>query len=362
MSSNFGKNIEISIFGESHGEAIGVVINGLPAGEKIDFEEIKLQMSRRAPGRDKTATPRKERDEFKILSGMIDDVTTGAPLTAVIENSNTKSGDYGNLKNCPRPSHSDYAAYVKYNGCNDIRGGGHFSGRLTAPLTIAGAFCRQILERRGIVLGGHVLSVHGIVDEPFDPVGVSAEQLKKLSREYFSTNSAEKQAEMRKVIEDARLNLDSVGGAVEIAVTGIPAGVGSPIFGGVENIVAAAVYGVPAVKSVAFGAGDKFSSMRGSEANDQLCVENGRVTTLTNNCGGICGGITNGMPLIITAALKPTPSISRPQQSVDLGSMSETTLEINGRHDPCIVPRALPAIEAAVAVAIANLCAEAGIL
>lgn len=362
MSSNFGKHIEISIFGESHGDAIGVVMNGLPAGERLNIDEINAQLARRAPGRDKSTTPRKEKDAFRFLSGVLDNVTTGAPLCAIIENTNTKSKDYSDLARCPRPSHSDYAAYVKYQGCNDIRGGGHFSGRLTAPIVIAGAICRQILARRGILIGGHIKNIGQVFDAPMDYVNVDGVTLDKLGQNFFALLDPGKEELMRAEIETARLEQDSVGGSVEIAAVGLPAGIGSPMFGGVENMLAAAVYGIPAVKSVSFGAGDGFATMRGSQANDKMRIVDGKIVTTTNNCGGITGGITNGMPLILTAVLKPTPSISRPQETVDLEKMENTTLEIHGRHDPCIVPRALPGVEAIVAVALADLMCEEGLL
>lgn len=360
MSSEFGKCIRVSIFGESHGEAIGVVLDGLPAGEPIDLAAIDVQLSRRAPGRDKSATPRKESDAFRILSGLFEGKTTGAPLCAVIENTNTKSGDYANLRRLPRPSHSDYAAFVKYGGHNDVRGGGHFSGRLTAPLVIAGAVCRQMLARRGVTVGGHVLEIGAAADTPFDPVHVTAQELAALSQNYFATRSPKAEEAMRAEIEAARRSLDSVGGRVEIAAVGLPAGLGFPMFRGVENVVAAALYGVPAVKSVSFGAGERFAALHGSESNDQMHMDGGAVRTLTNHCGGITGGITNGMPLLVWATCKPTPSIARAQRTVDLSAMEDATLEIHGRHDPCIVPRALPAAEAAVAVALADLMREDG--
>lgn len=362
MSSNFGKYIEISVFGESHGEAIGVTINGLPAGENIDVEEINEQLARRAPGRDKSTTPRKEKDEFKFLSGVLNGKTTGAPVCAVIENTNTRSGDYGNIALCPRPSHSDYAAFVKYDGFNDIRGGGHFSGRLTAPIVIAGSICRQILERRGIIIGGHIKNIGPVFDAELDRVNIDGVTLDRLNKQFFALVDPEKETPMRDEIEAARMDRDSIGGSVEIAVAGLPAGVGAPMFGGAENIIAHAVYGIPAVKSVAFGAGADFALMRGSKANDQMEMRDGKVVTLTNNNGGITGGITNGMPVVFTAVIKPTSSISLPQKSVDLDSMTDTTLEVHGRHDPCIVTRALPAIEAITAVAIANLMSGEGLL
>ncbi len=362
MSSEYGTKINISIFGESHGPAIGVTIQGLPAGEPIDLEALQLQMSRRAPGQDKTATTRSEADIPEFLSGLLEGKTTGAPLCAVIRNTNTRSGDYSNVALCPRPNHSDYAAYVRYGGNNDIRGGGHFSARLTAPLLVAGAIAKQILARRGVEIGGHVVQIGTALDTPFDPVTVSAEQLRALSSRYFAVIDPAAQEEMRAQVEAARLDCDSLGGRVEIAAVGLPAGLGDPMFAGVENRLAAAIYGVPAVKAVSFGIGAEFASLRGSQANDPLAIREGKVVTLTNHCGGICGGITNGMPLLVQAVFKPTPSIGKPQQTVNLETMEETTLQIKGRHDPCIVPRGLPAVEAAVAVALLNLMAEGGAL
>lgn len=354
MSSTYGEKIKISVFGESHGGGIGVVIDGLPAGEAIDFDAVLAQMARRAPGRDKTATPRKESDLPRVLSGMLGDVLTGAPLCAVIENTNTRSQDYGDLLAKPRPGHSDYTAYIKYHGANDIRGGGHFSGRITAPLVFAGAVCRQLLERRGIQIAAHIQSVGSIHDKPFDPVAVPSALIKRLSASSFALIDESAEEAVRAEIEAARLAQDSVGGMIECAVTGLPAGVGEPMFDGLESAIAKAVFGVPAVKGIEFGAGFALAAMRGSRANDAFCYDNGHVVTETNHCGGILGGITNGMPLIFRCAVKPTPSISQPQNTVDLQTGENTVLTIHGRHDPCIVPRAVPVIEAVTALAIIN--------
>ena len=354
MSSTYGEKIKISVFGESHGGGIGVVIDGLPAGEAIDFDAVLAQMARRAPGRDKTATPRKESDLPRVLSGMLGDVLTGAPLCAVIENTNTRSQDYGDLLAKPRPGHSDYTAYIKYHGANDIRGGGHFSGRITAPLVFAGAVCRQLLERRGIQIAAHIQSVGSIHDKPFDPVAVPSALIKRLSASSFALIDESAEEAVRAEIEAARLAQDSVGGMIECAVTGLPAGVGEPMFDGLEGAIAKAVFGVPAVKGIEFGAGFALAAMRGSRANDAFCYENGVVVTETNHCGGILGGIANGMPLIFRCAVKPTPSISQPQKTVDLQTGENTVLTIHGRHDPCIVPRAVPVIEAVTALAIIN--------
>ena len=354
MSSTYGEKIKISVFGESHGGGIGVVIDGLPAGEAIDFDAVLAQMARRAPGRDKTATPRKESDTPRVLSGMLGDVLTGAPLCAVIENTNTRSQDYGDLLAKPRPGHSDYTAYIKYHGANDIRGGGHFSGRITAPLVFAGAVCRQLLERRGIQIAAHIQSVGSIHDKPFDPVAVPSALIKRLSASSFALIDESAEEPVRAEIEAARLAQDSVGGTIECAVTGLPAGVGEPMFDGLEGAIAKAVFGVPAVKGIEFGAGFALAAMRGSRANDAFCYDNGVVVTETNHCGGILGGIANGMPLIFRCAVKPTPSIAQPQKTVDLQTGENTVLTIHGRHDPCIVPRAVPVIEAVTALAIIN--------
>ncbi len=354
MSSTYGEKIKISIFGESHGGGIGVVIDGLPAGEAVDMDAVLAQMARRAPGRDKTATPRRESDLPRVLSGLLGDTLTGAPLCAVIDNTNTRSQDYGNLLAKPRPGHSDYTAYVKYRGANDIRGGGHFSGRLTAPLVFAGAICRQLLEKQGIRIAAHIYSVGGVQDVPFDPVSIDNALTERLSRSPFALIDESREDAMRAEIEAARLAQDSVGGVIECAVTGLPAGVGAPMFDGMEGAIAKAVFGVPAVKGVEFGSGFALAHLRGSQANDPFRFENGRVVTVTNHCGGILGGITDGMPLLFRAAVKPTPSIAQPQQTVDLQTGENATLEIHGRHDPCIVPRAVPVIEAAAAVAVIN--------
>ena len=355
MSSTFGDKIKISIFGESHGNGIGVVIDGLPAGEKIDMDAVHEQMARRAPGRDKTATPRKESDLPKVLSGMLGDTLTGAPLCAVIENTNTRSQDYGNLLSKPRPGHSDYTAYVKYRASNDIRGGGHFSGRITAPIVFAGAVCRQLLEKKGVKIAAHIERIGNVTDKRFDSVKINSDLVKRLSNSSFALIDTEKEAAMRAEVEAARLEMDSVGGVVECAVTGLPVGIGEPMFDGVEGTIAKAVFGVPAVKGIEFGAGFELAKMRGSASNDPFRYENGSVVTETNNCGGILGGITDGMPVIFRAAIKPTPSISRPQKTVDLQTGENAELEIHGRHDPCIVPRAVPVIEAAAAIAVLNL-------
>ncbi len=354
MSCNFGNNIKITIFGQSHSDAIGVVIDGLPAGFKIDTEKTAAFMARRAPGQNDLSTPRKEADEVKILSGVVDNVTCGAPLCAVIENTNTRSGDYDKLRILPRPSHSDFAAMMKHNGFNDIRGGGNFSGRLTAPLCFAGAVCMQILEEKGIRIGAHISSIGKTDDEKFDSVNVNAGDFDDLLKKSFPVID-EKQGElMRKEIYDAKGNGDSVGGTIECAIVGMPVGIGDPIFDGIENRISCAVFGIPAVKGIEFGSGFEGAKMLGSENNDDFISIDGQIRTATNNHGGILGGISSGMPIVFRCAIKPTPSIGIEQQSVNTETGCEEKLVIGGRHDPCIVPRAVPCVEAAAAIVIAD--------
>ena len=344
MRANFGEHFKLTIFGESHGAAIGIVIDGLPAGAAIDEESIARRMARRAPGNDPTATARKEADAVRILSGVRDGRATGAPLCAMIENTNTRSDDYRNIAASMRPGHADYTAEVKYGGYQDRAGGGHFSGRLTAPLCIAGGICLQILAREGITLVSRIASIAGITDE--------GELTGSLAGKEFPVVSDARGEEMREAIAAAREAGDSVGGVIECAVFGAPAGLGDPMFGGMENRIASAVFGIPAVKGVEFGAGFGVASLRGSEDNDAFTVENGKIITETNHCGGILGGITNGMPIVFRAAFKPTPSIAREQQSVNLQTMVPEKMAVTGRHDPCIVPRAVPCVEAAAAIAV----------
>lgn len=355
MSSAWGEKIKVSIFGESHGTAIGAVLDGLPAGEELDFEAVALQMSRRAPGKDAAATPRKESDLPKIVSGVLNGRTTGAPLCALIENTNTKSGDYENLQVIPRPGHADYPAFLRYDGFNDVRGGGHFSGRLTAPIVFAGAVCREILQRRGVTIGSHVFSVADCRDTPFSPADISEDLLQKLSSVPFPVIDRDAEQKMRDTIEKARMAQDSVGGVIECALTGVPAGIGGPLFGGMESVFSSILFGIPAVKGVEFGAGFGAAGLYGSENNDAYYYEDGTVKTRTNNAGGILGGITTGMPIVFRAAFKPTPSIAREQDSIDLTTKASAKLRIHGRHDPCIVSRAAPVVEAAAAIALINL-------
>ena len=344
MSSTYGENLRLTIFGQSHSPAIGVTIEGIPAGEKVDLDALQRFLNRRAPGKNAWSTPRKEADTPEILSGLVNGCTCGAPLTAIIRNTNTRPQDYETLALTPRPGHADYTAEVKYGGYQDRAGGGHFSGRLTAPLCIAGGICLQLLAREGIAVVSRIASIAGVCDE--------GALLSSTAEKDFPVVSGACGEKMRAAIAQAREAGDSVGGVVECAVLGAPAGLGDPMFGGMENRIAAALFGIPAVKGVEFGAGFGASKLRGSENNDAFTVENGKIVTETNHCGGILGGITDGMPIMFRAAFKPTPSIARAQQSVNLQSVTREKLAITGRHDPCIVPRAVPCVEAAAAVAV----------
>lgn len=342
--SQYGEHLRLIIFGQSHAPAIGMTLEGLPAGEAIDMEALQAFLERRAPGRNDWSTPRREADAPEFLSGLVGNVTCGAPLTAIIRNTNTRSGDYANLAVVPRPGHADYTAQVKYDGHQDYAGGGAFSGRLTAPLCIAGGICIQLLKRRGIEIISRIASV-GTAEDTAPLTCSTAEKP-------FPTVSDEAGTAMRAVIADAKAEGDSVGGVIECAVLGLPAGLGGPLFDGMEGRIASIVFGIPAVKGIEFGAGFASARLRGSENNDPFTVENGTVKTVSNRCGGILGGITDGMPLTFRAAFKPTPSIARAQQSVNLKTLTPETLRVTGRHDPCIVPRAVPCVEAAAAVAV----------
>lgn len=355
MMSSVGNRIKLSVFGESHGPFVGCRLEGLPSGVKIDFDGLLLQMQRRAPGKDDISSKRKEDDLPEIISGVEGGITTGGPVEIIIKNNDAKSEDYEIIKDTPRPSHADFAATIKYNGKVDLRGGGHFSGRLTAPIVAAGTICRQILKEKGVTLGGHILSVGNISDTPFDSVNLSATELENLNEKVFALNNPELETSLRKEIEAAKLEADSIGGLVELAAVGLPAGLGEPMFKGIENTVSSVLYGIPAVKGVSFGAGFGYATMKGSEANDQMYYDGGKVKCYTNNCGGITGGMTNGMPLIVTIAIKPTPSIGKTQKTVNLKTGENTELVVEGRHDPCIVPRALPALEAALSFALLDI-------
>lgn len=355
MSSIIGNSIHISIFGESHGQAVGVVIDSLPAGEPIDLEELESFLARRAPG-GRYATQRKESDRPRILSGLVDGITCGSPLCAMFENGDVKSEDYLKNRFLPRPGHGDYPNFVKYDGYNDVRGGGHSSARLTAPLVFAGGIAKQILARRGIEVHARLLSVGEVRDLPLDPVCPDIEALREAACREIPTLTKEAGEKMAALIEEVRREGDSIGGMVECCVTGLEAGIGSPIFDGVENRISQIVFGIPAVRGIQFGAGFEAASMRGSVHNDPYCVdEQGEIRTKTNHHGGVLGGMTTGMPLLFQTAFKPTPSIALEQQTVDLLTRQETTIQVQGRHDPCVALRAVPCVEAAAAVAILSL-------
>lgn len=360
MKSTFGKNFTVSLFGESHGPAIGVVIDGLQAGLPLDLTYIRSQLDkRRAVGA--LSTARQEADEFEIVSGFFNGRTTGTPLCLLIANQSTRSRDYEKTKNLLRPGHADYTAFAKYQGWQDYRGGGHFSGRLTAPLVAAGAVCRQILASHGIIIGSHLAKCAGIADAslPEEPEALLA-ALQKLNELDFAVLDAAQGQAMQEAILAAKAQADSVGGVIETAVCGMPTGVGEPFFNSLESVLAHLLFSVPAVKGVEFGAGFALADMRGSQANDPLRIDDsGRIYTTSNNNGGINGGISNGMPIVFRTAVKPTPSIYQPQQTVDFAARANAELQIQGRHDPAIVHRARVVIDAVVAIGLVDLFCEA---
>ena len=355
MTATLGEKIKLTIFGESHGPGIGCVIDGLPPGFAIDIDAVKKEMQRRAPGKSPLATARNEKDAFIIESGFFEGRTTGTPLCVLIPNSDQHSGDYSKLKNVMRPGHADYSGKVKYNGFNDYRGGGHFSGRLTAPLVFMGAIAKQILAEHGISIGAHIAAVAGVNDTPFNLLGESADTFSELAQKSFPVLDDTAGNEMQQLILAAKQSCDSVGGVIECMAINLPAGIGAPFFDSLESRLAHALFSVPAVKGIEFGKGFALVQMTGSEANDQMYYDNGVVKTYTNNNGGITGGITNGMPVLFKVAVKPTPSIAKVQKTVDLSTESNTELVITGRHDPCIVQRAVPVIEGVAAWVILDM-------
>ena len=360
MTFDFGKKLKINVFGASHAPEIGVTIDGMPEGEKIDFDELYAFMKRRAPGNDAFSTPRKEADVPEFLSGLENGKTTGEQVKAIIKNTNVRSKDYGNLEFVPRPGHADYTAYVKYDGKEDMRGGGKFSGRLTAPLCIAGGIFKQILAKKGIFVGAHIASVHGIADDLFNPTHVNLKDFENVWAKSFPVINDDKGFVIKQEILKYKEVGNSVGGAVECAVTGLEAGLGEPMFYGVENQIASAMFSIPAVKGIEFGAGFGATLLTGKENNDEFYFDGENIKTKSNNSGGILGGITNGMPVIFKVAFKPTPSISMPQNSVDILNKKDTVLEIKGRHDPCIVQRAVPVVEAVSAMVIYDMLLQQG--
>lgn len=353
MSFSFGNKFKITLFGQSHSEMMGVVIDGLPSGIKIDEERLAEFMARRAPGNDEFSTPRKEADKVRFVSGVLDGTTCGSPVCAVIENTNTRSADYSNLIDTPRPGHADYAAWAKFGDKRDVAGGGQFSGRLTALMCIAGGIFTQLFEEKGIFIGAHIASVGNVSDDLFDSVNVNKNDF--VGNKDFPVINDEKGEEMKNLIRTVRAEGDSIGGTVECAICGLPAGLADTLYGGLESRISASVFAIPAVKGIEFGRGFESSTLKGSENNDAFRIKDGKIVTKTNNHGGILGGISSGMPLVFRVAFKPTPSISKEQESVSFSKMENTTLSVKGRHDPCIVKRAVVCVEAATLIALADL-------
>lgn len=362
MASVFGNVIHLSIFGQSHSPAIGCSLDGLPAGIELDLDALQRFLDRRAPGRSDTATMRREADAPEFIAGVTDGRTDGAPLAAIIRNADTRSGDYAGLRRVPRPGHADFPARIKYRNMHDVAGGGHFSGRLTAPLCVAGGIALQALEGCGVRVAAHIanLGPEGIPDEPLNPMEADPGQLAAIASNELPCIDADAASRMREAILSARSELDSIGGVVECAAYGMPAGVGDPMFDGIENRIARIAFGIPAVKGVDFGAGFGAAYLKGSENNDAYRMVAGAVRTETNRAGGILGGITTGAPVVWQMAVKPTPSIGRAQRSVDMDEGADTELTVRGRHDPCIVPRAVPVAEAACALALLDALLEDG--
>ena len=352
MSSTFGKAISVTLFGESHGECIGACIDGLPPGLKVDMDYIKAELSKRS-AQGGISTARKEPDIPEIVSGAKDGFTEGTPLTVLIKNTSADRSAYSEMSRIARPSHADYSAQTKYLGFQDASGGGHFSGRLTAPIVAACAVVRQALEAKGIFIGTHILRLGELADRPFslDP----AEDIKALAGPQFPVLCEEKIREFKGAIESIGAEGDSLGGVLETTVTGLEAGIGEPFFGSIESELAHALFSIPGAKGVEFGAGFEIAAMRGSRANDAFAVRDGRVVTLTNNSGGINGGVSNGMPVVFRTAFRPTPSISKAQKSVDLNTMTETELVISGRHDPAFIHMARPVVDGLTALVLADL-------
>ncbi len=354
MKNTFGTSVSVTLFGESHGAYIGAVIDGLAPGIPVCDESIRQMLFKRRPS-GKISTPRQEQDAFSIVSGVVNGKTTGTPVTILIPNENVKSGDYVQLNTIARPSHADYTAEQKYHGFQDTRGGGHFSGRITAALVAAGAICKDALAKKGIAIGTHVKKCAGICDREFENL---AEDITSLNDKIFAVLEESKEAEMTAAILAAAEDKDSVGGILETAVTGMPAGVGEPWFDSLEGMLSHMMFSIPAVKGIEFGAGFSIADMRGSDANDPFILRDGAIATSTNHNGGINGGITNGMPIVFRTAIKPTPTIFKPQHTVDFSKMEEIVLEPKGRHDPAIVHRARVVQDAATAIVLCDALAQ----
>lgn len=354
--NTFGNNMKITVFGQSHAPSIGVTLDGLPSGTVIDEEYIQKILDLRAPGKSDTATKRKEPDKVEFISGVVNGKSCGTSICAVIRNTDTHSSDYSNLIGKPRPSHADFPAMIKYGENYDIRGGGQFSGRLTAPLCIAGAIALSILEKRGIKIACHIASVGNVYDDCFDVLDDTPELMDKLNEMSFAVINSDAEEAMKACIKNAASDCDSVGGTIECKITGLPVGIGGPMFDGMENAISRAVFAVPAIKGIEFGAGFLGSELLGSQYNDAYYYDNsGNVRTKTNNSGGICGGMSTGMPVIFKVAVKPTPSISKVQDTININTKQNETIQIKGRHDPCIVPRASIVIRCVTAIALLDL-------
>lgn len=355
MWYNYGNKLQFEIYGASHEPCIGIRMKGLPAGESIDLGVLHAFMRRRAPGQADFASGRSEPDVPELMAGLENGKTTGEELHIRIKNTDARSRDYDTLRYIPRPGHADYAVWLKSGGAEDMRGGGRFSGRMTAPLCAAGGVCLQILQRRGVDICAHIASVGDSFDEAFDPMGEAPEAFDRIRRARFPTKNAEAGERMREAILAASHRGDSLGGVVECMVTGFPAGCGDALMEGIESSIAAMLFGIPAVKGVEFGAGFHAAKMLGSENNDTYRIVDGKPVPVTNNAGGILGGISTGLPIVFRAAFKPVPSIARPQLSVNLFTLEETELSVPGRHDACIAPRAVPVVEAAAAIALLDI-------
>ena len=353
MKSTFGQNLTISLFGESHGSAIGCVIDGFPSGMKIDFEFLNAQMGKRK-AHGTISTARREADEVKFVSGIKDGITCGTPICLMIENTSHQSKDYLKFRDIARPSHADYTAEVKYGGFQDAAGGGHFSGRLTAPLVAAGALCLQLLREKGISIGSHLLKMKDIEDEQFDVFDPTS-QIEQCNRQVFSVLNKDVQQKMIDCIEEARMNKDSVGAVIETAIAGLPVGLGNPYFHSLESVLSHLVFSIGGVKGIEFGTGFDVAMMNGSDANDAFSIQNEKVITITNHNGGINGGISNGMPVVFKTVVKPTPSIYQLQKSVNFKTMETVDVEIDGRHDPCIAHRVRVVVDSLSAFAIVDL-------
>lgn len=352
MTATWGKRFKITIFGESHGEYVGITIDGIPSGIKLDYDFINFEMDRRASKGGALSTTRVEKDRPNIISGILNDITTGAPLTALIKNENKKSGDYDILKSIMRPGHADFTANIKYKGFNDYRGGGHFSGRLTAPIVFAGAIAKQILNKYDIYIGSHIKSIGHIEDTKFDNYNLEKNVLEALNKDKLPLLNKELKHKMRNYIQEIKSQGDSLGGVVECAILGIPVGIGSPFFESIESVLSSIIFSIPAVKGIEFGSGFDITKMVGSQANDEFYYDkDGSIKTRTNNNGGVNGGISNGMPILFSVAVKPTPSISKIQKTINIKTKKNQEISVVGRHDPIIVPRIIPVIEAVSAIA-----------